>query len=330
VQRAAVAAVAAVAIPVLAGCDTSPGAAALVGSDRISVGTLQHEVDAALADPTIAAALQPGSQFAQSLGGSRAGFVRLTLSRLITDRLLAAVAAAHHVTVTSKDVSDQTQTFVQEAGSLAALRQEAAQSVGVTASQLPDLIRLTVLQQRLSAALVANLPATPAQLRAEYRKDIGQYDQLDVSQIAVSSKSLADRVLAAARRSPSSFPGLARRYSQDTTTQANGGHVGLVPRSQVVSLLGSAAKAKPGSIALVHTSGQYDVVHVIARHVVPLAQAAPRLKEALFANQAANLLHAALLAESHTLGVRVSPRYGTWDATTASVVAAKSPVSSSG
>lgn len=328
-RRALAGAVAVTVVPILAGCDTSPGAAAIVGDSRISVSTLQHRVDAALADPQIASALTPGSQFAQALGGSRDGFVRQTLSRMISDRLISAVAAAHHVTVTSKEVADQMNQFVQQAGSLQALQQQAAESVGVTPDQLKELVRLTVLQQRLSDALIASLPATPAQLQAEYRKDIDQFDQLDVAQIAVSSKQLADRLVAQVRRNPASFPALARRYSQDTRTASSGGEVGFVGRSQVVALLG-AAKTKIGTFQVIHSQGAYVVLHIISRRVVPLAQATARLKAALYASQAQTLLQKAVTDEARALGVHVSPRYGRWDSTTQTVLAVKSPISVAG
>ena len=326
VRRALVGAVAMTAIPMLAACNTSPGAAAVIGDSRISVSTLQHQVDAALAYPQIAAALAPGSQFAQSLGGSRDGFVRITLSRLITDRLINAVAAAHHVTVSSKEIADQTDQFVQQAGSLQSLQQQAAESVGVTPAQLPALIRLTVLQQRLSDSLIAGLPATQAQLEAEYRKDIDQFDQLDVAQIAVAKQSLANQLLAKARKDPATFPDLARQYSQDTQTADSGGEVGLVGRSQVVSLIG-AAKTKVGTVQLLHTQGEYIVLHIISRHVIPLSQASAQLKSAIYAGQATALLQKAISDEAHKLGVHVSPRYGRWDPTTQAVLAVKSPVS---
>jgi parvulin-like peptidyl-prolyl isomerase len=311
---------------VLAACNTSPGAAATIGDARISVSALQSQVDQALDYPQISAALAPGSQFAQSLGGSRDGFVRMTLSRLISDRLISAVATAHHVTVTSKQIADQTAQFVQQAGSLESLQQQAAESVGVTPKQLPGLIRLTVLQQELSDALIANLPATPAQLEAEYRKDIDQFDQLDVAQIAVGSKSLANQILAKARKNPSTFGALAAQYSQDTQTADSGGEIGLVGRSQVVSLLGKA-KTKVGTVQLVHTQGEYIVLHIIRRQVTPLSEASAQLKAAMYAGQATALLQKAIADEAHRLGVHVSPRYGRWDATTQTVLAVKSPIS---
>lgn len=327
IRRAAVAALATIAIPVLAGCDTSPDAAAVIGGNRISISTLQSQVNAALADPQVSAALAPGSQFAQALGGSPAGFTRTVLTRLISDQLISAAAVAHHVTITSKEISDQTAQFVQQVGSMQELEQQAAESVGVTAAQLPELIKLTVLQQQLSDALIAALPATPDQLQAEYNKDIDQYDQLDVAQIAVRKKALAEQILAKVRQDPANFAALAEQYSLDTTTSGKGGEVGLVSRKEIISLLGGASKAKVGTIALAHANGVYSVLRVNSRHIVPLSQATDQLKASLYASQATALLQQALTDEGNKLGVHVSPRYGKWDPTTQSVVAKKSAIS---
>jgi parvulin-like peptidyl-prolyl isomerase len=326
VRRALVGATAMAAIPMLAACNTSPGAAAVIGDERISVSTLQDQVQRALAYPQISAALAPGSQFSQALGGSRDGFVRMTLSRLISSRLVTAIAAERHVTVTAKQVSDKTDQFVQQAGGLTSLQQQAAESVGVPPDQLPQLIRLTVLQQALSDALIADLPASPKQLEAEYRRDIDQYDQLHLAQIAVSKKGLAEQILADVRKNPESFGDLARKYSDDTTTASSGGDIGLVGRSQVVTLLG-AAKSKVGTFQLLHTQGEYLVLHIISRRLVPLSEATKQLKAALYAGQANALLQKALNDEARRLGVHVSPRYGRWDPTTQSVLAVKSAVS---
>jgi hypothetical protein len=318
-----------VALPVLSACTTSPGAAATIGSDKVTTTDLQHEVNTALSFPAVRTAVSTPSQGAPSLGGDRAGFTRETLSRLISDQLLSLVAATHHVTVTPTEIHDQLTSFEQQAGSLSALQQSAATQVGVGPSQLQELIRVTVLQQKVGSALTATLSATPAQLRAQYNKDIDSYDQLQVAQIAVTKQSLANHLLAQARANPSSFPALAKRYSIDTQSKANGGLIGFVGRSQVVNLLGGkASAAKPGSFAVAHSSSEYVVLHIIKRQVQPLSAVADKVKAALFASQASGLLEKAIQAEATKQGVHVSPRYGRWDNPSLSVVESPSPVSS--
>jgi parvulin-like peptidyl-prolyl isomerase len=328
--RLSIVAVAALAaVPALSACDTAPGAAAIVGSDQVSTAHLQSEVDTSLADPAVLSALA-NPQYSQALGGDRVGFTRQTLSRLIGDDVVLKVAAAHHVTVTPAEITAQTNDFIQQTGSLTALQQSAAEQVGVGAKGLAALIRFTVLQQKLGTALTASLPATQTQLETEYQKDIDQYDQLQIAQIAVQSKKLADRLLAKVQANPASFASLARQYSIDTTSKANGGLVGFVGRSQVVQLLGSAAKAKVGTFQVAQSQTQYVVLHIIKRQVTPLSDVVAQVKAALFAAQSNTLLATAITGEAKRLGVHVNPRYGTWNNSTQSVVAAKNPISSSG
>jgi parvulin-like peptidyl-prolyl isomerase len=304
-------------VPALAGCDTSPGAAALVGSHRISVSTVQNQVNAALANKSALSAL----------GGSRAAASREILGFLISVDLVNAAATSRHVTVTPSDVSSETASLVQQAGGTeATLKQQAAQG-GVSALELPTFIRYRALQQKLGTALAATLPATPTQLKTEYRKDINNFDQLDIAQITVATKSLAQTVLAKAKADPSAFAVLAKQYSTDSSA-ASGGEVGLVGRKQVLSALGtSAAQATPGSILLIHNSGQFVIVHVISRQVQPISEVTSQLKAALFSSQTGALLQKLVTTEGTKLGVHVSPRYGHWDPTTQTVVAAKNKIS---
>jgi hypothetical protein len=86
----------------------------------------------------------------------------------------------------------------------------------------------------------------------------------------------------------------------------------------------------PGSYFIVHSQFGWHVVHVISRHTVSLTQATPQLKQSLFASRAADLLTSAEQAEAKRIGVHVNPRYGAWQPTKLTVVAARNPVSSPG
>jgi hypothetical protein len=320
-RASALAVVALAALPVLSACtsNTSPGAAALVGSERITTGQLQTQLNESLA----------GGQLQAQQGFSRAAFERELLGHMISVDLVNATAADHHVTVTSQDIAAQQAAYVKSAGSLAALEQQAA-SGGVTAKQLPGFVRLAALQAKLGTALVAGLTATPAQLAAEYQKDIDQYDQIDVAQIAVKSKALADQILAKVKRDPSAFAGLAAKHSIDPKTKNKGGVVGFVGRTQVQSIAGGPkVPLKAGSYVVAHSGSTYVVLHIISRRTVPLSAVTSQLKASLFSSQEQALLAKAISAEATKLGVHVSPRYGHWDAKTGAVVANADPTVSS-
>lgn len=299
----------AAAATVLSGCNTSPGAAALVGDDRISTSTLQHEVNRALALPNV----QP------TLSSDRVGFTRSELARLITNFIVAAAAREHHLTVTPADIEQQLNEFAQQAGGAQQLQQQAEQS-GIPRQELSSFTRYYVLQQKLADQLIANVPVSQAQLRAAYQKNIDQYNQVHSAHILVKSKSLADTILAQVKQNPSSFASLAAKYSVDTSTKSNGGDLGFAGQGQFVPDFSRAIfAAKPGSFIEVHSQFGWHVVHVIAHRVVSLAQATPQLKTTLLQSTRDSLLVKALADEGRKLGVHVNPRYGQWDYATQTI-----------
>jgi len=311
------------AVLVLAGCgnsSSSPGAAALVGSQRISTETLQKTVDRALLDP----------QAKAKLGADRARFVRDELGRLINNDVIAAAAAAHGVTVSNNDIDTQMGQFAQQAGGQSQLEQSAAQN-GVPKEDLRNFIRFYVLQQKLADKLVADVPVTQEQLQAAYQQNIDQFDQVHSAHILVKDKKTADKILAQVKADPSKFAQLAAQYSQDTSNKNSGGDLGFAGHGQFVKEFSDAIfAAKPGSFIVVHSQFGWHVVHVIARKTTPLAQATPQLKSDVLKTQRDALLKKALSDEAKKLGIHVNPRYGKWDAQNGQVVplSGKSDVSS--
>ena len=305
--------VSAAAVAVLAGCgnsSSSPGAAAIVGSQRISTDTLQKTVNLALRNP----------QAQAKLGSDRARFVRDELGRLINNDVIAAAAAAHGVTVSNTEIDTQISQFAQQAGGEAQLEQSAAQN-GVPKEELRTFIRFYVLQQKLADKLVADVPVTQAQLQAAYEQNRDQFDQVHSAHILVKDKKTADRILAQVRSNPGSFAALASRYSQDTSNKNSGGDLGFAGHGQFVKEFSDAIfAAKPGSFIEVHSQFGWHVVHVIARKTVTLAQATPQLKTQLLKTQRDALLKKALADQAKKLGVHVNPRYGKWDAQNGQVV----------
>ena len=295
----------------LTGCDTSPGAAAVVGSQRITAHTLQQEVDRGLADPAAA----------QQLGADRAGFVRKELSRLIDNVLVARAAKNAGVTASNADVDAELTSLVQQAGGEQQLEQSAAAS-GVPKSELHNFLYYYVLQQKIGAKLISAVTVSQAQLQAAYNSQIDQFDQVDAAHILVKTKAQADKLLAQVRKNPASFAALAKKYSLDTGSKDNGGDLGFQPHSQFVKPFADAIfAAKPGSFTEVQSQFGWHVIHVIARHTTTLAQATPQLKAAILQPEQVSIVQAELTKAAKQLGVHVNPRYGVWDPKTTTVVA---------
>lgn len=295
----------------LAGCDTSPGAAAIVGGHRISDSALQKAVNEALADPTAQ----------QQLGSDRGNFVRTELSRLVTNVLIARAASQEHVTASNSDVEGEIASLEQQAGGAKQLQQQAAGS-GVPANQLRTFIYYFVLEQKIGAKLASVVPVSPAQLQAAYQKQIDQFDQVESAHILVKTKPEADRILAQVRKNPASFAALARRFSIDTGSKNAGGQLGFQPHSQFVKPFADAIfAARPGSFIEVHTQFGWHVVHVIAHRKATLEQATPQLKAAILQPQQQALLQQELSKVANRIGVHVNPRYGVWNPKTTQITA---------
>ena len=296
----------------LAGCNTSPGAAAVVGDDRISVSTLQQTVDRALKDPAAQ----------QQLGQDRPGFVRNELSRLITNLVVARAAAEQHVTVSNSDIDHEFASLEQQTGGKQQLIQAASAS-GVPQQDLRNFVRYFVLQQKLADSLAADIQVSDAELQAAYQKNLDQYDQVDSAHILVKTKAEADHILAQVRANPSSFASLAAKDSLDTGSKTNGGELGFQGHSQFVKPFADAIfAAKPGSFIEVQSQFGWHVVHVIAHKTTPLSAVADQLKSTILTPQRQALLQKKLTAVADHVGVHVNPRYGRWDAKSAKVVAA--------
>lgn len=292
-------------------CNTSPGAAALVGDDRISVSHLQQEVDDALANP----------QAEQQLGSDRLGFTRTELSRLITNNIVVAAAAAHGITITEADIDQQLNEFAQQAGGTTQLLQQAEQS-GIPRAELSSFTRYYVMQQKLADELIANVPVSQAQLEAAYQQNIDSYDQVHSAHILVKTKALADNILAQVKADPSKFAALASKYSIDTSNKDSGGDLGFAGKGQFVPGFSNAIfAAKVGTYIEVHSKFGWHVVHVIAHKHVTLAEATPQLKTTILKDTRDKLLSQALEDEAKKLGVHVNPRYGSWDFAQGAVVA---------
>jgi foldase protein PrsA len=300
----------AVAVMCLSGCETSPGAAALVGDFRISTESLQQEVNKALADPAAQA----------SYGSDRAGFARTQLGRLISNRVIATAAAEHGITVSASEIDAQIDNFAQQAGGMDQLVRSAAEG-GVPESELRSFVRYYVLEQKLGDALVADTPVSQADLEQAYQQNIDQYDQVHSAHILVKDKATADEILAEVRRTPSSFADLAAENSIDTSNKDDGGDLGFAGRGQFVPAFSEAIfSAKPGSFVEVHTKYGWHVVHVIARNRTSLAEATPELKSSLLQDTRTRLLSQALGTQARELGIHVNPRYGRWDSAQGTVV----------
>ena len=305
------------------GCGDGPvrsGAAATVGDKRISTDALAGLVERGLKDP----------QAQQQLGADKAQFQRDTLGRLIRHEILVETAKREDVTATPGAVDAKIAEFEQQAGGSAGLLQQAAQG-GIAAGDLRAFITDLVLGDAIGDEVTADLDVPAEQIKALYDQNAAQYDQVHSAHILVTSKALADSILAQVKADPSQFAPLAAKNSTDTSNKDKGGDLGFAGKGQFVKEFEAAVfGAKAGDFLEVKTQFGYHVVHVIDRKTTTLEQATPDLRRGALQKQRDQRVGELLSKVAADLHVKVNPRFGRWDSTQLKVVppSAKNEVSS--
>ncbi|MGI8538023.1 MAG: peptidylprolyl isomerase [Mycobacteriales bacterium] len=311
-------ALAGLAVLLLSGCGNGqlrPGAAALVGEERITSDSLRQVVDRGLADP----------QAAQQLGADRVAFQRQTLARLLNREILDAAAQAEGVTVSQGEVDALLEQFVMQVGSRETLEQQAAQS-GIAPEDLTPFVRDIVLDMKLADQLTQDVEVPPEQLQAAYDQNIAQYDQVRSRHILVPDEPTARTILEQVRQDPSRFAALAAEFSIDTSNKDMGGDLGLAGRGQFVPAFEQVLfNSEPGTFEIVQTQFGWHVVNVVERQTTTLAQATPELRRAVLQEQRQQASAQLLRDTAERLGVTVNPRFGRWNAETGTVEPVQSP-----
>ncbi|MEW2620635.1 SurA N-terminal domain-containing protein [Streptomyces sp. NPDC048106] len=142
----------AAAAPLLTACghDAHPGAAAVVGGQRITVAQLQNRVDE-IRDAQRAAVPDQG-QYQQVLAET-SSLTRDTLHNMVLDRVIHRAAQDEGVSVTRKDVQQLRAGLEQQAGGAKGLQTAWLQKYGIAPAHLDDNLRLQLEAQKLAARL---------------------------------------------------------------------------------------------------------------------------------------------------------------------------------
>ncbi|MYU24906.1 SurA N-terminal domain-containing protein [Streptomyces sp. SID8352] len=142
----------AVAAPLLTACgnDAHPGAAAVVGGQRITVAQLESRVDEVREAQR--AAVPDEEQYRQVL--ARTGsLTRDTLHGMVLDRVLDGAAQEAGVTVTRKEIQQMRAGMEQQAGGAKELETAWLQQYGIAPERLDDSLLLQLKAQKLARSL---------------------------------------------------------------------------------------------------------------------------------------------------------------------------------
>ncbi|MFD9932135.1 SurA N-terminal domain-containing protein [Streptomyces massasporeus] len=145
----------AAAAPLLTACgnDAHPGAAAVVGGQRITVSQLDERVGEVRAAQR--AAVQDEAQYQQVI--ARTGtLTRDTLHTMVLDRVLHRAAENAGVSVSRKEIQAMRSGLEQQAGGPKALETTWLQQYGIPPQRLDENLRLQLEAQKLAEKLGTN------------------------------------------------------------------------------------------------------------------------------------------------------------------------------
>ncbi|MEU3048509.1 MULTISPECIES: SurA N-terminal domain-containing protein [unclassified Streptomyces] len=139
-----------VSAPLLAACGSQahPGAAAVVGGERIEVSTVQAQVR------DVREAQQDSEESARMISDT-GQLGRAKLYDLIVDRIVEKAAADAGITVSRKEVQDARAELAGQSGGQEQMAALYLQQRGVAPDQLDDLVRRDVLVGKLAEKLGA-------------------------------------------------------------------------------------------------------------------------------------------------------------------------------
>ncbi|MGC0383147.1 SurA N-terminal domain-containing protein [Streptomyces sp. SAI-129] len=142
----------AAAAPLLTACgsDAHPGAAAVVGDQRITVSQLENRVDEVREAQR--AAVPDDTQYQQVV--ARTGtLTRDTLHGMVLDRVLHRAAQDAGVTVSRREVQDMRGELEEQAGGPEQLQTAWLQQYGVAPDRLDDNLLVQIEAQKLAQSL---------------------------------------------------------------------------------------------------------------------------------------------------------------------------------
>jgi foldase protein PrsA len=214
------------------GSSVSSGDAAVVDGEHITRADLDHQLQETACRYKLQKKTfpKPGSTGYQDL---QKQVVQVLVQRLQLDQQ----APSLKVSVTDKQVADQLKNVKKQyfGGSEKRYQAELKKQC-ITDAEVHDQIRSGLLSDGIRKKLIAGVSVKPADISAYYDSHREVYTTPQtrvVSHILVKNKALADKLYAQLEKKPADFAALAKKYSLDPGSKANGGQL-TITRGQTV------------------------------------------------------------------------------------------------
>ena len=190
------------------------------------------------------------------------------MSYLVQESELEQKAKDLGVEVTEKDVDARlTQIKKQYFGGSEKKYKEQLKAQGLTEEQIRSDLHAQVLSEKLYKKVTADVKVTDADIEKyynEHKSDYTQAESRDVRHILVNNKKLADSIYAQLKDG-ADFATLAKKYSKDPGSAANGGKL-TVSKGQTVPEFDKQAFAlKTNELAKpVHTQYGWHIIQALS------------------------------------------------------------------
>ena len=170
------------------------------------------------------------------------------LDQMINDVIIAQQAEYQGIKITDDDLNAQLAQMIQDAGSVEKLNDYLTKNQ-MTLGDLCQQMRANIVSENMFKNVTGLLPTVR--------------DQVHLRQILVSTPALAQTLRDRARKGED-FAALAKQYSMDETSKANGGDLGWVPKGVLDPRIDAVAFDLPVNQVsdVITTSFGYHVVQV--------------------------------------------------------------------
>jgi parvulin-like peptidyl-prolyl isomerase len=272
------------------GCKSNKNVAARVNGEAISLDEFNSQVDQLKT--------QYPTMFEGAEGEGRLlDFKQRILTNLINAKLVDAAAKKEGITISDEDVSAQIKQMKANFKDQAQFDQ-ALKTAGMTLAALEKQVYNQLLTSRLMDKLAKDAPKpTAVEVKAYYDANKAQFEQKAATRAShilfkADDKATAEKVLAEIKGG-GDFAALAKQYSQDPASAANGGDLGWPTTPYVAEFQAALSKLKAGEISpLVKTTYGWHIIkatEIRKASTKSLADATAQIEQVLNSQKKADL-----------------------------------------
>jgi len=224
----------------------------------------------------------------QAAPGSPAkGLAARTMNQLVVFELVRQYAVAHNITLSNAEIDNHVKLDEKRSGGTTQFRGKLKQ-FGLTVATYKSLLRYSLLGSKVQArvSVVSNVPQPVAHVRHIL---IGTHIPGRPARTSGAAHAVASQVLAQLNHG-GNWKALAKKYSDDKQSGAQGGDLGTVYPHQMVGPFDHAAFTLPlKQPTIVQTQFGYHIIEVLARGKAPLPpRQAAQLQQTKFSRWLSN------------------------------------------